>query len=535
MDIRPDIANVERDGEILTVSPNDVRVGETIVIRPGEKIPLDGVVVEGSSSLDTVALTGESAPRDITVGDDVISGCVNVSGVVRARVAKEFGASTASVILDLVENASENKSRSEGFISRFAHVYTPIVVFAAITLAVIGPLASGDFAGNFATWLLRALTFLVVSCPCALVISVPLTFFGGIGGASRRGILIKGSNYLEALANAGVVVFDKTGTLTRGTFAVTAVHPSAIGETELLHLAAHVESFSTHPIAAALRDAYPSRGDGCAVSDNHEIAGQGITANVCGHMVAVGNPRLMETVGAVATTCEHDMGTVIHVAIDGSYAGHIVISDQVKEDSADAISAMVWGGGFLAQIGSIDFAGGNVVHISSGVSALVLCQLLGRREGYESVNYRVHNVPLVAIGAALLLFGWFGFNAGSALAANELAVHAFAATAIAAAAAELSWMLLDVLTCGKPTLVGASTGIVIGLVSITPGCGYVPLWAAFIIGFSASIVCFFAVSVIKKRFGYDDALDAFGCHGAHGALCARVGPGRQEALGGGAS
>jgi len=340
MDIRPDVANVEREGEVLTVSPNDVRVGETIVIRPGEKIPLDGVVVEGSSSLDTVALTGESAPRDITVGDDVISGCVNVSGVVRACVAKEFGASTASVILDLVENASENKSRSEGFISRFAHVYTPIVVFAAIALAVIGPLASGDFAGNFATWLLRALTFLVVSCPCALVISVPLTFFGGIGGASRKGILIKGSNYLEALANAGVVVFDKTGTLTRGTFAVTAVHPSAIGETELLHLAAHVESFSTHPIAAALRDAYPSRGDGCAVSDNHEIAGQGITANVCGHMVAVGNPRLMETVGAVAMTCEHDMGTVIHVAIDGSYAGHIVISDQVKEDSADAISAM---------------------------------------------------------------------------------------------------------------------------------------------------------------------------------------------------
>lgn len=340
MNIRPDIANVERDGEVLTVSPDDVRVGETIVIRPGERVPLDGVVVEGASSLDAVALTGESVPRDIIVGDDVISGCVNVSGVVRARVTKEFGESTASKILDLVENASEGKSRSEGFISRFAHVYTPIVVFAALALAVIGPLVSGDFAGNFATWLLRALTFLVVSCPCALVISVPLTFFGGIGGASRRGILIKGSNYLEALANAGVIVFDKTGTLTRGTFAVTAVHPSAISETELLHLAAHVERFSTHPIAAALRDAYPNGCDGCVVSDNHEIAGQGIMANVCGHMVAVGNPRLMETVGAVATTCEHDVGTVIHVAIDGSYAGHVVISDQVKEDAADAISAM---------------------------------------------------------------------------------------------------------------------------------------------------------------------------------------------------
>ena len=340
MDIRPDTANVERDGQVQTVSPPDVHVGDTILIRPGEKVPLDGEVVEGSSSLNTVALTGESAPRDIAPGDEVISGCVNISGVVRARVTKEFGESTASKILDLVENAGEHKSRSESFITRFAHVYTPIVVFAAITLAVVGPLVSGDFLGTFATWLLRALTFLVVSCPCALVISVPLAFFGGIGGASKRGILIKGSNYLEALADADVVVFDKTGTLTRGVFVVTAVHPSEVDETELLHLAAHVERFSTHPIAAALRDAYPDSDDGCEVKDRQEIAGQGITAQVCGRSIAVGNLRLMETVGAVALTCEHDVGTVVHVAIDGQYAGHIVISDQVKEDSAEAISAM---------------------------------------------------------------------------------------------------------------------------------------------------------------------------------------------------
>ena len=336
MDIRPDSANVERGGEVRVVSPADVEVGEVIVVRPGERVPLDGVVVEGRSALDTVALTGESVPRDVAEGGAVVSGCVNVSGALRVRVTKPFGESTATRILDLVENASENKSRSEGFITRFAHVYTPIVVYAAVALAILPPLLSGDFAANLSTWLIRALTFLVVSCPCALVISVPLSFFGGIGGASKRGILVKGSNYLEALAKTRTVVFDKTGTLTHGVFAVDDVHAS-IDRDVLLHYAAHAESLSTHPIAKALRDSHDCSGCGCPTSDITEIAGQGITANVNGHVVAVGNTRLMESVGAAWRTCEHDAGTVIHVAIDGGYAGHVVISDQVKDDSAEAI------------------------------------------------------------------------------------------------------------------------------------------------------------------------------------------------------
>ena len=340
MDIRPDTANVERNGEVVVVDPNDVKIGEVVVIKPGEKVPMDGTIIEGSSSLNTVAITGESVPRDVEAGDDIISGCVNVSGVLRVKVTKVFGESTAAKILDLVENAGESKSRSENFITRFAKVYTPIVVYAAIVVAIIPPLASGDFMANFATWLLRALTFLVVSCPCALVLSVPLTFFGGIGGASKEGILIKGSNFMDALSSADTVVFDKTGTLTRGVFAVTAVHPDEIDERELLHLAAHVEEYSTHPIAAALRDAFPCVGDGCEIKDTQEIAGQGIVAYVQGRRVAVGNTRLMEAEGAKWHLCEHDEGTCIHVAIDGTYAGHIVISDQVKPDAAQAIRDM---------------------------------------------------------------------------------------------------------------------------------------------------------------------------------------------------
>ncbi len=340
MDIRPDTANVERNGEVVVVDPNDVKIGEVVVIKPGEKVPMDGTIIEGSSSLNTVAITGESVPRDVEAGDDIISGCVNVSGVLRVKVTKVFGESTAAKILDLVENAGESKSRSENFITRFAKVYTPIVVYAAIAVAIIPPLASGNFMGSFATWLLRALTFLVVSCPCALVLSVPLTFFGGIGGASKEGILIKGSNFMDALSTADTVVFDKTGTLTRGVFAVTAVHPDEIDERELLHLAAHVEEYSTHPIAAALRDAFPCVGDGCEIKDTQEIAGQGIVAYVQGRRVAVGNTRLMEAEGAKWHLCEHDEGTCIHVAIDGTYAGHIVISDQVKPDAAQAIRDM---------------------------------------------------------------------------------------------------------------------------------------------------------------------------------------------------
>ena len=338
MDIRPDVARVERSDEDreIAVSPEEVQVGEIIVVRPGEKVPWDGVVVEGTSALNTVALTGESLPRDVTVGDEVISGCVNLSGVLRVRTTKAFGESTVSKIISLVENAGEHKSQSEAFITRFARVYTPIVVFAALVLAVIPTL----LGGNFATWLYRALLFLVVSCPCALVISVPLTFFGGIGGASRKGILIKGANYMDVLAKVSTVVFDKTGTLTHGQFAVTAVHPDTCDEHQLLHLAAHVEHFSTHPIGAALRDAFPDEAtDGCTISDVEEIAGQGIRAKVGDQMVCVGNTKMMDSIGAKWRDCHH-IGTIIHVAIDGEYAGHIVINDKVKDDSAEAITQL---------------------------------------------------------------------------------------------------------------------------------------------------------------------------------------------------
>ena len=348
MDIRPDYANVEwrvENSTLKKVLPEEVEIGSIIVIRPGEKVPLDGVVIEGASSLNTIALTGESMPRELTVGDEVISGCVNLSGVIKVRTTKSFGESTVSKIIELVEHASEHKSQSETFITRFARIYTPIVVFAAIALAIIPPLAIAltthlSPLTSFPTWIYRALMFLVVSCPCALVISVPLTFFGGIGGASRKGILIKGANYMDVLAKVDTVVFDKTGTLTHGQFAVEAVHPDTCDEHQLLHLAAHVEHYSTHPIGAALRDAFPDEAtDGCQLSDVEEIAGQGIKAKVEGREVCVGNTKLMDAIGAKWHDCHH-VGTIIHVAIDGEYAGHIVINDKIKEDSAEAITQL---------------------------------------------------------------------------------------------------------------------------------------------------------------------------------------------------
>ncbi len=337
MDIRPDTANVVRGGETLCVDPGEVEVGETIIVRPGEKIPIDGVVTEGRSALNTVALTGESMPRQVKVDDQVLSGCVNISGLLKVRTTKDFGESSVSKIIKLVEGASGNKSRSEAFITKFARIYTPVVVLAAVAVALLPPLFSGNFSEAFPTWVYRALMFLIVSCPCALVISVPLSFFGGIGGASRSGILIKGANYMETLAKVGTVVFDKTGTLTKGQFAVETVHPEKCGERQLLHLAAHVERFSTHPIAAALRNAFPEEAtDGCKVSGVDEIAGHGIKATVGGHTVYVGNTRLMELVNVKWRGDSH-IGTVVHVAVDGEYAGHVVISDQIKEDSAEAI------------------------------------------------------------------------------------------------------------------------------------------------------------------------------------------------------
>lgn len=345
MDIRPDYANVEREnGQLEAVDPDEVEVGTIIVVKPGEKIPIDGEVVEGSSTLNTSALTGESLPREVESGDEVISGCININGLLKIRTTKEFGESTVSKILDLVENASSRKSKAEDFISKFARIYTPAVVAAAIALALVPPFVRMGFMGvpaDWDVWIYRALTFLVISCPCALVISIPLSFFAGIGGASKAGVLVKGSNYLETLSKVKTVVFDKTGTLTKGVFQVTAAHPQEMSEKELLHLAAHVERYSTHPIAASLRAAYPNESDSCRVEAVEEIAGQGIRAHVNGNVVCVGNSKMMEAVGAEWYDCHrHAAGTVIHVSINGRYAGHVIISDVVKETSKAAITAL---------------------------------------------------------------------------------------------------------------------------------------------------------------------------------------------------
>ncbi len=339
MDIRPDTANVVRGGNVSVVPPSEVAVGEIIEVRPGERVPLDGDVVSGDSSLDTVALTGESVPRGVHGGDSVVSGCVNLSGVLRIKVTKSFGESTVSKIIDLVENANEHKSRSEAFITRFARVYTPAVVVGALLLAFVAPLFSASYAAAFPVWLYRALMFLVVSCPCALVVSVPLSFFGGIGGASRHGILIKGANFIDSLSKLDIVAFDKTGTLTEGVFEVCDIHPDKIIPDELLHLAAHVERYSSHPIAVSLKQAFANEDDGCMVENVEEMAGQGISAVVNGRKVSVGNTRLMEAVGAEWRQC-HCVGTIVHVAVEGEYAGHIVVSDRVKKDAREAVAAL---------------------------------------------------------------------------------------------------------------------------------------------------------------------------------------------------
>ena len=336
MDIRPDYANVRREGELVRVDPEEVSVDDLIVVKPGERVPLDGVIAEGSSTLDTAALTGESLPRDAAPGDAVISGCINLSGLLTVRVSRVYGESTVAKILDLVENASSKKAKAENFITRFARWYTPCVVIGAALLAVVPPLVTG---GSFSMWIHRALIFLVISCPCALVISVPLSFFGGIGGASKCGILVKGSNYLEALAGTETVVFDKTGTLTKGSFRVTAVHPDEISEDRLLELAALAESYSSHPIALSLRAAYGKEPDETRVSGVEEVSGRGVKATVDERKVCAGNGKLMDEAGAVWHDC-HLSGTTVHVAVDGEYAGHIVISDEVKEDAREAVSAL---------------------------------------------------------------------------------------------------------------------------------------------------------------------------------------------------
>ncbi len=343
MDIRPDYANIEQaDGTLEKVEPDEVEIGSIIVVKPGEKIPLDGIVVSGASSLNTVALTGEALPREAQEGDEVISGCVNLNGLLKIKTTKDFDESTASKILEMVEDASSRKSKSENFIAKFARVYTPIVVYAALALAVLPPLVrilGMGLAPELGTWIYRALTFLVISCPCALVVSIPLSFFAGIGGASRQGVLVKGSNYLETLSEVATIVFDKTGTLTKGVFQVTAIHSDKLNEEQLLHLAAHVERYSTHPIAESLRNAYGQEADGCTVEQVEEIAGQGIRAQVNGQTVYVGNAKLMAGIGAGWHECDA-VGTIIHVAIGQEYAGHIIIADVVKEHAAEAIKAL---------------------------------------------------------------------------------------------------------------------------------------------------------------------------------------------------
>lgn len=342
MDIRPDYANVERaDGTLFRVDPDEVEVGDTIIIQPGEKIPIDGVVKVGASTLNTAALTGESAPREVAPGDEVISGCVNLNGVLRVETTKKFEESTASKILELMEEASSRKSHSENFIAKFARIYTPIVVVSAVALATLPGFVRLLFgeSPHWGTWIYRALTFLVISCPCALVISIPLSFFAGIGAASRIGVLVKGSVYLETLSKARTMVFDKTGTLTRGVFKVTAIHPDEMKERELLHLAAHVERYSRHPIAESLRAAYPEEKDNCTVEEVEEIAGRGVRALVNGKTICVGNAKFMEEIGAGYKNCHH-AGTILHVAIEGRYAGHIVISDVVKDHAVSALQSL---------------------------------------------------------------------------------------------------------------------------------------------------------------------------------------------------
>lgn len=339
LNLRPDLVHLEVDGNISDVEPKDVQEGQVIVIRPGEKVAIDGILISGESSVDTAALTGESLPQSVQVGDQVLSGMINMTGVIRVKVLHTVENSTLSKILDLLENSSANKSKSERFMSKFAAIYTPTVVIAALVLAFLPPLLLGNFTANFPEWLSRALTFLVISCPCALVISIPLSFFGGLGASSKAGVLIKGSNYLESLANLETLLLDKTGTLTEGVFEVTALHPNDIKKEHLLHLASHVERFSSHPIAQSLREAYEKEADDCSITDVVEKSGYGITAKVNGHDVAVGNTKFMDSLGADWKTC-HKVGTIVHVAIDGKYAGHIVISDCIKSDTKEALEQL---------------------------------------------------------------------------------------------------------------------------------------------------------------------------------------------------
>ena len=491
MDIRPDYANIERDGKLVQVDPDEVQIGETIVVKPGERIPLDGTILKGFSTLDTSALTGESMPREVEPGMEVISGCINQTGILNIQTTKEFGESTVAKILDLVENASDKKGRIENFITRFARYYTPVVVFAALALAILPPLITQQ---PFSTWIYRALTFLVISCPCALVISIPLSFFGGIGGASKIGVLVKGSNYLEALANTEVVVFDKTGTLTKGSFAVSEIHPVGMKEAQLLELAAYAEDYSNHPISLSIKNAYGQKIDNSRVSDVQEIAGHGVQAVIDGKTILAGNTKLMEK-AHIKYTPSSAVGTVVYLACDGKYAGCIVIEDEIKADAPAAIKLLKSAGirKTVMLTGDADAVGKKVagqLHLDQVYTELLPADKVDRVESLLKqksekgmlafVGDGINDAPVLARADVGIAMGGLGSDA--AIEAADVVLMTDEPSKIAA-----------VMKIARKTIRIANQNIVFALgvkflVLILGALGYANMWAAVFADVGVSII-----------------------------------------------
>lgn len=491
MDIRPDYANIERDGKLVQVDPDEVQIGETIVVKPGERIPLDGTILKGFSTLDTSALTGESMPREVEPGMEVISGCINQTGILNIQTTKEFGESTVAKILDLVENASDKKGRIENFITRFARYYTPVVVFAALALAILPPLITQQ---PFSTWIYRALTFLVISCPCALVISIPLSFFGGIGGASKIGVLVKGSNYLEALANTEVVVFDKTGTLTKGSFAVSEIHPVGMKEAQLLELAAYAEDYSNHPISLSIKNAYGQKIDNSRVSDVQEIAGHGVQAVIDGKTILAGNTKLMEK-AHIKYTPSSAVGTVVYLACDGKYAGCIIIEDEIKADAPAAIKLLKSAGirKTVMLTGDADAVGKKVagqLHLDQVYTELLPADKVDRVESLLKqksekgmlafVGDGINDAPVLARADVGIAMGGLGSDA--AIEAADVVLMTDEPSKIAA-----------VMKIARKTIRIANQNIVFALgvkflVLILGALGYANMWAAVFADVGVSII-----------------------------------------------
>lgn len=491
MDIRPDYANIERDGKLVQVDPDEVQIGETIVVKPGERIPLDGTILKGFSTLDTSALTGESMPREVEPGMEVISGCINQTGILNIQTTKEFGESTVAKILDLVENASDKKGRIENFITRFARYYTPVVVFAALALAILPPLITQQ---PFSTWIYRALTFLVISCPCALVISIPLSFFGGIGGASKIGVLVKGSNYLEALANTEVVVFDKTGTLTKGSFAVSEIHPVGMKEAQLLELAAYAEDYSNHPISLSIKNAYGQKIDNSRVSDVQEIAGHGVQAVIDGKTILAGNTKLMER-AHIKYTPSSAVGTVVYLACDGKYAGCIIIEDEIKADAPAAIKLLKSAGirKTVMLTGDADAVGKKVagqLHLDQVYTELLPADKVDRVESLLKqksekgmlafVGDGINDAPVLARADVGIAMGGLGSDA--AIEAADVVLMTDEPSKIAA-----------VMKIARKTIRIANQNIVFALgvkflVLILGALGYANMWAAVFADVGVSII-----------------------------------------------